>query len=240
MNPFEDCFPAQALNIKKCTQLSDEQKKDFFDAMSHADKDKEVVKDLAENYFRGSGRKLCGESVVLTDETHLGRMHEWKAIEDELRKCTINGNIAPAQNVLGWKKGFLTDDSTIKRKMFEEVMEALQGLQAEPPPIIWAFLFKAKDGPFAKENFDELPCRLGLEDVVSNEYLPMELKKSLVSEAKKPTAFDAELYEYLCPGGRTCPRDECSGKNGFEEVVMGGQGYGGVNLWSIVKAPTFI
>lgn len=246
MNPFEDCFPTQAWNIKKCTQLSKEQKNDFFDGMAHTVNDKEVVRKIAEEYFRDTDpktkkkRKLCGESIVLTDETRLGRMHEWKAIEDELRKCKINGDIVPAEIVLGWKERFLTGDSTIKRNVLEEVMETLQELQAKSPYIIWAFLFKTKDGPFAKGNLDELPCRLGLKNAVSNEYLPMELKKGLVLEAKKPTAFDAELDKYWCPGGRTCPRSGCAGKQGFEEVVMRGQGSDGVNLWHIVKAPTFL
>lgn len=245
MNPFEDCFSRQALNIKNCTQLSEEQKNNFFDTMAHAANDEIVVRKMAEEYFRDTDpktkkkRKLCGESIVLTDETCLGRMHKWKAIEDELRECKINGDIVPAEAVLGWKERFFTGNSAIKRNVLEEVLETLQDFNAKSPYIIWAFLYKEIDRPFAKENIEELPCRLGLENIMTNEYLPMELKHDLAVDAKKPTAFDAELDKYWCPGGRTCARNECAGKNGFEEAVMSGLHTGGVNLWHAAKVPTF-
>jgi hypothetical protein len=240
VNPFETYLPTQARNIENCTQLTEAQKKDFFETMSHAVNDEKVVRNMAEKYFREPGRKLCGKSVMLDTEIHFGRVHEWRAIENLLRDCKkYNGDIVPAETVLGWKERFLTGAPAIKRNVLEEVLETLQDFKAPSPCIIWAFLFMEADRPFAKENLDELPCRLGLKSMMSNEYLPMELHTNMVTGAKAPTAFDAELYEYWCPGGRTCPRSECSGKNGFHEAVMGGRGAGGVSLWHIVKAPTF-
>ncbi len=247
MNPFETCFPKQAQNIKKCTQLSAKQKRDFFDTMEHIGGDEKVIREASEKYFRQSGRKLRGSKVKLYKNTRLGRMHQWENIEALLEVCKKNnGDYGPAgfPIIKGWRDRFSTGDPKIKRNVLEEVLEVLGDFDAPSPWVIWAFLFNETDRPFVEENLLGLPCRLGLDNTAPNDYFPLELEPSPQAGARKSTAFDAELDEHWCPGGWTCPRVECSDKKGLKEVVMGGYARDaspdGLNLWHAAKAPTFM
>lgn len=243
---FETYFPKQTSNIKSCIQLSVRQKNEFFEAMKGLPNERETIQRAAENYFREPGRKLCGELVDIPEKTgRLGRLHQWQRIEHLLDKSRKNADFTPtvSPSVTGLRGRFLTGDPAMQKNVLEEILEYLRYANIPCPCIIWGFLFQDRDRPFSEENLMTLPCRLGLESIDHKEYLPFEIEISPGMEARKPTGFDAELDEYWCPGGMTRPRDECSDKDGLDEVVIGGfsenTAPNGLKLWDVAKAPLF-
>jgi hypothetical protein len=86
--------------------------------------------------------------------------------------------------------------------------------------IMWSFYQPRRlDAPFygvAKQQ-SELIRRLGLGCADGDEELLLwEHRLEPHQNAHRPTAFDAEAYEYFRPGGKTCP---LSGSGGLHEVV---------------------
>lgn len=235
MSRFEDHFPKQTQNIKDCVQLSDEQREDFFEAIGQIDGEEREIRKEAYEYFRKSGRKLCGEIAKLGRNKNVGRVHLWVQIEDLIEKSNKeSGDYTPTQNTKGPRERFSTGDSKTKKNVHEEIIEFLNDIGAPSPLIIWAFVFHESDRLFKEGIFKELPCRLGLENTDPDDYFPLQFGYSPKLGARVPTAFDAELYEYWCPGGFTCPRDGCLDKKGLEEVVICGA-Y--LNLWGVAKFP---
>lgn len=248
-NAFESFFPIQAANISNCRQLSDRQKQDFLDAMNLDRADKKSIEDAARRYFRQDGRKLCGNAISVGQNTRVGRLHIWSAIEVLIARCRNSGDFNTARQSMTreWQNRFRDGDHKEKVNVIEEVVEFLEELHASSPPIIWAFLFVESEKPFDGVNFNELPCRLGLENISSDEYLPFEIELPSDCDARTPTAFDAGMDEHWCPGGRTCPRKECVKKNvaqsGFQEIVLRGydssHSSDGLNMWDAAKPPKF-
>jgi len=239
MSSFKSHFHKQAGNIERCTELKAKSKKDFFDAMERVGDDSIALRAKAGEYFRQ--RKFGGGKVNLGKEARLGRIHQWTAIADAFQKAN-GGNFNPGDDpeLKGPRQNFEAGDAAEKANVINDVLEFIPDLPFGP--LVWAFLFADEDRPFVSRELAELPCRLGLEYLEASRYFPIELSIPVTADVRKPTAFDAGLDEYWCPGGRTCPRAECAGRTGFEEVVA--QGYDKTArpnglTFSHAKAPNF-
>lgn len=239
MSPFKRHFPTQSGNIERCTELTADSKKDFFDAMDKVGDDSTALMETAKDYFRQ--RKFRGGTVNLDKGTRLGRLHQITAIERDLAKAA-RGNVSPSETpaLKPYRDDFETGDSAVKANAVDEVLDLIRHLPFGP--LVWIFSYEDSEKPFANSSLAELPCRLGLEHLEATLYFPVELLVPITAALKKPTAFDAGLDEFWCPGGRTCPRENCLDKSGFEEVVA--QGYDKVArpnglTFGNAKAPDF-
>ena len=97
------------------------------------------------------------------------------------------------------------------------------------PPVVWCFRATNSVAPFRKISLTLLPCRLGLEKLDQNDYLPLEIHVPTDLLARKATAFDGAFQPYWSPGGLSCPRNECPGEPGLPEVVVPGKSTDHVN-----------
>lgn len=208
MSTFTIFFPKQAENIANCNQLPDAAKKAFFDE-SAGFKDKTQIERHARDYFRA--HKFLGNDVPMPGIEVVGRLHDWTALERQLAALHVTSDKVAAYR------------DSVKAGELDAIGELLDCLEDEPmPPVVWCFRNGKAASAFSGTSLESLPCRLGLEKLSKDEYVPFDIVLRSDVTVKNASAFDAGMNTYWCPGGRTCPRAECSDKSGFEEVVMPG------------------
>jgi hypothetical protein len=209
---FEDWFPKQAANVRTCSELSKDDKSLFFnelDGVGHA-----AASDAerhARAYFHA--HKFLGGTVSLrSSRERLGRLHEWTAVEWLASRASV-----PRDKLDSYRDSVRVGDMSI-------VDELLDLLGAQPmPPVVWCFRDSAADSPFRAVDAATLPCRLALDKLAKDDYLPLEIQMPSSAVARKSTAFDAAFQQHWCPGGTSCPRTECRDQNGLPEVVVAGR-----------------
>lgn len=232
-NWFTKHFPEFSQKIMDCDQLSNDDKNSFFSLFSSLNDDEDTVKDAAIQHF--SKNKFLGKRKIIKPNESLSHMHKWKHIES-IAKRLIPSGISFFQS---WKNSFMSGDVKLQNEYFNEIVNLLKEnyiLQSKEinPVVIWFFLHASSFKPFSSANIRQMPCRLGLRDLDHQNYLPISFNLTGSIEMNYPTAFDADLYEYWEPGGKTKPRNECKGESGFDEVVVNGA----INkVWDYAQSP---
>lgn len=212
MKKFEKLFPKQARDVRECTVLTNDIKAEFFalfDGRRHTTKSDMEFE--AKKYFRE--HKFLGAVVALRAHgERLGRLHEWSAVE---------GLVFDALDLTYDKVASYRDKVTMgDMNALDELLDRLQ--DESIALVVWCFRNLNGGPPFKDISLDSLPCRLGLDKLDIDDYFPIEINVPTGLPVRRSTAFDGAYNEYWCPGGTTCPREECSGESGLPEVVAPG------------------
>lgn len=214
MAVFEDEYHIIAQHITECTQLTEEEKQQFFDEINgDGNKSKDELTLHAENYFRS--RKMIGEEFRERESlSSLGHLHSWTALE-------VNSDV---NEILGEAHmSFFSIRESYMTGSKDKLVEMLECLEDIPLKyVVWGFYNGLH--PFGGVDMERLPCILALNSTDLHDYFPFEISVPADAAVHEATAFDAGMFDLWCPGGYTCPLHECDNENGLREAIMPGTG----------------
>ncbi len=215
---FKHYFPTPAANIENCRQLTPEHKKRFDEHCSRLSDDatlEDVAAHVQRGFFWQTENQFLGKLRRVPDNMRIGRLHWWAAIARAWTEITSQNEDTRDQDFIGTLKDrYIRGDDDALLELLEELESAPMG-----PSIVWGFVFPLDSRPSAND-WADLPCRLGLNDLSMDSYVRLELHPPKGVKPKYPTAFDAGLDDYWAPGGATKPRDACHDKQGLPEVIV--------------------
>ncbi|MCG7985142.1 MAG: hypothetical protein JAY90_20635 [Candidatus Thiodiazotropha lotti] len=190
-------YPNVLENIVTDTNLTNEQKEDFFIHIDELHEDGDIESHIKE-FCRPL--KLCGPVFHTDDAEILGRVHSLNA---------LGKIIAEHQSMSISAAVDLIDSLVIDQELSEQLISQYGDLPISRG-IVWGFQHGEPNvDPFEGLNLPDLLCRLGVpEEEV--QYLRFSYKLPDDIVAHIPTAFDASTNQYWRPGGYTQPLEECA------------------------------
>lgn len=209
---FEEEYPVIADHIANCDQLEANQRQECFETINgDGTRPRNELAIKANEYFRT--HKMLGEEF--RDRAALGKLghlHLWTALE-------ANSDVTESLDESYLDLGRIRE--SYKAGEVEKLIEMLQCLEDVPfKYVVWGFHNGLQ--PFMGVDVERLPCRLALNSIDINDYLPFEINVPPTVAVHEATAFDAGFFDLWCPGGLTCPLHECDGETGLREAVMPG------------------
>ena len=214
--------------IEEDNELTDNQKKAFFDYSRH----NSIDPSISSKYFE---RKVNKEFFYLNKST-LSQLNT-KGIKINKKLGTvlsktkfyqilkINGeNIFPE-----WFDSESDFCSIIDTPIGYDIFKSLLGSLRFGLFVTWsAFNLNSKGFAFDNYPLERVPCVLGLDDYTISNY-KYAIDHHFPKKCFKPSSFDAGFNEFWNPGGKTKPRklahlfscniSECENCVGFDEVV---------------------
>lgn len=196
--------------IDRDSQLTDLSRKSFYDHLDGCPDGVSVV-DRAVDYFRL--HKFEGDVLALPDFERLGSLKK--------RRELVNG-LAKAAGVLPQVVEEVVSEAMTTGKV--EELRSDYGMVLIHPRSIWAFRNpESPADPFDGHDLADLPCRLGLNATVEDEYIALRFTPQ-PNTVHLATAFDGSTnLDRWEPGGETLPGSECRkryGSKGLPEVVV--------------------
>jgi hypothetical protein len=211
---FQRQFPQAYDNLAVDKQVLPSHREELMNQLQLVDPDRsETVEGKIIGFCRS--HQGCGSRNATAERAHLGHAEERTKTERTL------ASTATGRSPLTRRKrsvGLMVDD-LLRRDLAGQ--QALLACRLSSW-LMWAFYQPRSLGdPFrgvSKER-GELVRRLGMGRTDPHQELLVWAHRLLPHQrAHKPTAFDAEAYEYFRPGGKTQP---LTGTDGLHEVVHG-------------------